>query len=299
MLLPYAAAAMLVLAILWHQLSPKYRPQLYHRFLFLTRKELGDEKDIRTLLDKYGGHEVRFSSRSAADVAPHSLQAWVFGEPNACSQLVLYAIGRDGDIARRARSLDLLLSCGVAVFIYEHSGYGKSDGKPSLPQLCADAVSAYDFALATFGKSGNDIVLYGESFGGAILTRLLGERDAAALILKSSFASFIKIAKELCIPLNVFPRCMFPSPHLDTAGRLRNLNKPVLIIHGRRDKIASWRHAEKLLAASRGELVELPNSRHSYIKPEDEAIFVAGVRTFLSRVRASNSVLRETMISKA
>jgi hypothetical protein len=179
------------------------------------------------------------------------------------------------------------------VFIYEYSGFGGSGGKPSLQQLCRDSKAAFDFVCDKFNKRPSEVVLYGESFGGAISAWLSWRRPVKALIIKSTFTSFVRIARELCVWIRIYPESMFPHPRLDVSQFLRNAAFPLLIIHGRLDRLARWPHAVSLQEASGGTLLELENSRHAKTPPEDEEKLRNGVAEFVQGLNKSVPVLEK------
>ncbi|MBP9091204.1 alpha/beta hydrolase [bacterium] len=207
------------------------------------------------------------------------------------SSVILYSMGNDGDIEKRASVLAILLKTGVSVFIYEYSGFGKSQGKPSLKNAICDSHDAFDFVVERFNKSTEEIILYGESLGGAISARLLSKRYAGALILKSSFSSLARISRELCGWLRIYPSILLPL--MDTGKRLHSLVVPVMIIHGHLDRKIHWKHAETLYANCQANktLLWLPNSRHAYMTEADEAIFFTGIAMMLEAVSRSTAMV--------
>lgn len=280
-------APLLVIALAWLLLSPRVAPGLYMRFLLRPEKNCGSPEDRQNLL-ALGGEEIYFLNAKGK-----RLRGFYFPgdwEKAQSSSLIFYSMGNDGDIEKRASVLALLLKIGVPLFIYEYSGFGKSQGKPSLKNAISDSQDAFDFARERFNKKSEEIVLYGESLGGAISARLLSKRFAGALILKSSFSSLARISRELCVWLRIYPTILLPL--MDTGKRLQSVVVPVLIIHGHQDRKINWKHALTLYSncSVNRTLLWLPNSRHAFMTEVDEVIFLNGVSMMLDVASKTNAM---------
>jgi fermentation-respiration switch protein FrsA (DUF1100 family) len=281
-------AVLLVCALAWLLLSPRLAPGLYMRFLLRPDKNCGSPEDKQNL-HALGGEEVYFSNGEGK-----RLRGFYFaGDPekSQSSSFVLYSMGNDGDIEKRASILAVLLKTGVPLFIYEYSGFGKSQGKPTLKSAISDSHDAFDFVVERFNKRSEEIVLYGESLGGAISARLLSKRSAGALILKSSFSSLARISQELCVWLRIYPSILLPL--MDTGRRLESVVVPVLIIHGHLDRKINWSHALTLYnnCPTNRTLLWLPNSRHAFMTEADEVIFFNGVSMMLEVVSKATAMI--------
>lgn len=281
-------AILLVCALAWLLLSPRLAPGLYMRFLLRPGKNCGSPEDKQNLLG-LGGELVYFLNRKGK-----RLRGFYFAGNPAKSQspsFVLYSMGNDGDIEKRASILAVLLKTGVSLFIYEYSGFGKSQGKPTLKNAIDDSQDAFDFVVERFNKKSEEIVLYGESLGGAISARLLSNRFAGALILKSSFSSLARISQELCVWLRIYPSILLPL--MDTGRKLQSVVVPVLIIHGHLDRKINWWHALTLYnnCPANRTLLWLPNSRHAFMTEADEVIFFNGVSMMLEVVSKATAMI--------
>ena len=277
----------LIIALAWLLLSPRLVPGLYMRFLLRPEKNCGSPEDKLNLL-ALGGEEIYFLNGKGQQLHGYYFACDLKTTPvSQSSSMILYSMGNDGDIEKRASVLALLLKTGVPVFIYEYSGFGKSEGKPSLKNAICDSHDAFDFVVDQFNKKPEDIVLYGESLGGAISTRLLSTRFAGGLILKSSFSSLARISRELCVWLRIYPSILLPL--MDTGKRLQSVVVPVMVIHGHLDRKIHWKHAETLYSNCQANktLLWLPNSRHAYMTEADEVIFFNGISMMLEAVSKS------------
>lgn len=268
------------LTCIWLALSPRCALRLYEMLLFQPNKHKGEQSELDAMMARNHGEHVQFANRSG-----RSIHAVVLGPVETAKRVMLYIIGRDGDIATRASLLERLVNDETAVLIYEPTGYGATGGRATLPAVCNDALDAYDFCVTL--AAGRNVVVFGESLGGSVAAWLSTRRPLCGIIVKSTFASFRRIVKELCPLLRLYPRALFPSePDLHTAGNLADQEAPVLVIHGKADNMINYRHALKLHArlGDKSKLVSLPESRHAFLSDADAATLTSEVRAFVASV---------------
>jgi pimeloyl-ACP methyl ester carboxylesterase len=276
----------------WLGLSPRVSPFIYNRFIFQPQRSKGLPEDICALLEFHSGDECFFLNDQG-----NLLHGWLFGsnqndDAHQDERLLLYSMGKDGDIARRATMLNQFLNRGFSIFIYEYRGYGQSQGRPSLDGMVNDAVSAYDFVTQRLDFKPEQIVLFGESLGGAISSQLALKREAAGLVLKSTFASLNRIARKQLPLLHLYPDSLMAAPSLDNTKAIAACTMPVLVVHGEADRMVPVSHA-RLLAAQAGEsritgknnveLVILPQSRHGFMSDKDSRQFENSVVAFVEK----------------
>lgn len=142
---------------------------------------------------------------------------------------------------------------GLGVLLVEYPGYGRSQGEPSEASIVETFVAAYDRLVALPRVDPRRIVLHGRSLGGGAVAALAEARTAAALVLQSAFTSVSAFAADMFVP-GLLVRDPF-----DVLGPVTRAAAPVLVLHGRDDRVVPVRHAELLAAAAAdGRLVLLP-----------------------------------------
>lgn len=111
---------------------------------------------------------------------------------------VLMFHGNAGNIGHRvpiARVLQDLLGCNVLML--EYRGYGLSTGVPDEAGLKIDAQTGLDYIRQRAETRDSDIVVYGQSLGGAVAINLVAENqdqgDIKGLILENTFLSIRKL----------------------------------------------------------------------------------------------------------
>lgn len=180
---------------------------------------------------------------------------WVPATTGKMQGAVLLLHGNAGSIADRIIYLPHFAAMGYGVLLIDYRGYGRSSGTPSEAGTHADARAAWRW-LEQRGFAAGDIVLIGESLGGAVAAQLAAVTRPRALLLISSFTSVNDLGAELYpwLPVSWISRFRY-----DTLQGVRDYRGPVLVVHSREDEIVPFSHAQRLLAAAGlcGQLLEL------------------------------------------
>lgn len=137
---------------------------------------------------------------------------------------------------------------GLNVLIPEYVGYGMSGGKPSERGCQQTADAAHDFLVRTRHLPARRIVVGGWSLGGAVAIDLASRRQAAGLMAFSSFTSGVDMAHRL---LPFLPARLLLRHRFDSIGKISTITCPILIGHGRRDRIVPFEMGQRLAAAAK------------------------------------------------
>jgi fermentation-respiration switch protein FrsA (DUF1100 family) len=173
------------------------------------------------------------------------LHAWWIAVPGS-SIATVHLHGNAGNITHRGLSARSIVSAGSGLLLLDYRGYGKSEGRPSEPGLYLDADAAYDH-LRRKGYKPEQIVIHGESLGGAAAMDLASRKPAAALVLEAPFTSVKAVASRV-LPLigPLFVR------GFDNLERVKRIHSPLLIVHGDRDEVIPYELGKKLFEAANG-----------------------------------------------
>ena len=102
--------------------------------------------------------------------------------------------GNAGNIGHRvpiAKVLTENLDCSV--LMAEYRGYGLSTGTPDEKGINVDAQTALDYLRNQKETQGGDIIVYGQSLGGAVAIQLVARNqeptDIKAVVLENTFTS--------------------------------------------------------------------------------------------------------------
>lgn len=136
-----------------------------------------------------------------------------------------------------------LVKQGFRIFTFDYSGFGFSEGKARRQVVLEDAVSALDYVL---DKSElRPLVVYGQSLGGhlAVVLTAMRQQDIDALAIEGAFSSHKDIAVEALGHKGVRHIVKEGYSALDS---IKNIHKPILVIHSREDKEVPFKLGEKL-----------------------------------------------------
>jgi fermentation-respiration switch protein FrsA (DUF1100 family) len=152
------------------------------------------------------------------------------------------------------------LRCSIMIFDYR--GYGRSEGKPSESGVLDDARAARRWLAQRVGIDEREIVLLGESIGGAVMIDLAATDGARGLITENTFTSLPDVAAYHFPWLPV--RWLMRS-RLDSLQKIAQYTGPLLMCHGDGDRIVPVEHAHRLFARARGpkRLVIAPGGDHN------------------------------------
>ena len=185
------------------------------------------------------------------------------GRSDADGPVVLFAHGNAGNLFYRASLLGFFVrETRARTLLFEYSGYGGNEGRPSEDEVYRDGLAAYDHLVAE-GVAPGRVVLYGESLGGAVSLHVASERPVAGVVLQAPFASLSSLARRLYswLPLgSVLVRGAFPN-----AERVRRLTVPVLVVHGTADEVIPFVEGRQVHAAAPAgsELLPIEGAGHN------------------------------------
>jgi pimeloyl-ACP methyl ester carboxylesterase len=180
--------------------------------------------------------------------------------PRAAGRPVyLYLHGNGAHLHARALRLAKLAEDGAGVMAVSWRGYGGSTGTPTEAGLMTDARTAHDELRRRAPDA--PMVIYGESLGTTIATMLAAETQPAGLLLDSSFASALSVARDAYpwLPVALLLRDTYRA---DLAAP--KVRAPVLQVHCRLDPVTPFAQAQALnaLFPMRQELVVLESACH-------------------------------------
>ena len=124
----------------------------------------------------------------------------------------------------------------VNFLIIAWRGFSGNSGKPNEKGLYNDAKSAIIW-LKKLGLAEKDIVIYGESLCTGVATEIAQNSNFAGLVLETPFTSMIDAAKNFYpyIPVSLLLKDKY-----DNQNKIKNINIPVLVMHGEVDQIVPF-----------------------------------------------------------
>ncbi len=212
------------------------------------------------------------------------LNGW-FVTCNGAQNTLLIFHGNAGNISDRLPWIELLNKLGANVLIVDYRGFGRSEGSPFEEGLYRDARATYDWWARERKGMGENLILLGESLGGAVAVDLATRVSPAGLILQSTFTSAWDMAKTM-FPLGLLQP--LAGVRFDSAAKIGEIECPKLIIHGNRDEIVPFRLGKRLfeMAPQPKTFYEVPGAGHNdllWVSGED---YSRHLRLFLGRIQS-------------
>jgi pimeloyl-ACP methyl ester carboxylesterase len=170
-------------------------------------------------------------------------EAWFLpgkGTSPARKPVVLFFHGNGELIDFLPAQVEGFRALGVAVFLIEYPGYGRSEGAPSEASITAAAVAAYDTVIKRDDVDPARVVAFGRSLGCGPACALSLQRPLAALLLQSPFTSTRSFARRFFLP-GFLIRDVY-----DNRKALAAFPGPVLILHGRDDDVIPFAQGKEL-----------------------------------------------------
>lgn len=259
-----AAIVVLIAMFRWFEHSQVYHP---------TREIEPADSDSRRLFE-----DVYFTTGDGV-----KLNGWFFPAPTNAPQsglAFLICHGNGGNISHRLDICRTLLAdTGANIFVFDYRGYGRSEGRPGEEGTYRDAQAAFAWLRQ---RGITNVIAFGESLGGGIVSELALREPVAAIVLHSTFTSIPDIGKELFpwLPVRLIGTIKY-----DTRSKLPRIRRPVLVMHSREDGLARFHHAEaNFAAANEPKLFCELRGDHNEASWEQPG-FKSGIRDLLGKVQ--------------
>jgi len=194
--------------------------------------------------------------------------------------VVLHAHGNAGHLANRADLMRFYQrKLHVASFIFDYRGYGRSEGKPTLAGILADARAARNWLAKKANVKKSQIVLTGQSLGGAVAVDLASDGGARGLVLESTFSSLQDVATYHYGRM----ASMLSPDKLNSAANIKTYRGPLLMSHGDADEVVPYKFGRKLFEAANEpkEWLRIKSAPHNYSMTED---FAKALNQFIERL---------------
>jgi pimeloyl-ACP methyl ester carboxylesterase len=195
------------------------------------------------------------------------LRAWMRAAGPGAPTIVIF----HGNAGTQWSQLEAFAARDWGILIAAYRGFAGNAGDPTEAGLYADAEAVLAYAAET-GLAPGETVLYGESLGTGVATRM-ATQDAGwrALVLDAPYTSVTDRAAEHYpwVPVHALIRHEF-----DTKTILPQVAAPILILHGTEDEIIPIHHGRELAA----------------LVPRASAVWIAGDDHFLAPDRVAEEL---------
>ena len=170
------------------------------------------------------------------------LKAWLIENDFKNKKTLVFFHGNARNLSNTTYKLNQLSKLDLNIIILAWRSFSGNEGEPSEQNLYNDAKKTIDW-LNSRGVKNKNIILYGESLGTGIAVELGQTNQFGGIILESPFTSMTNAAK------NIYP--WLPVKYLlkdkyDSEKKIKNLQIPILIMHGKKDNIVPFKMGKKL-----------------------------------------------------
>ena len=184
---------------------------------------------------EHGPGIIKIHSENGVEIS-----ALYLSNPNS-EFTILFSHGNAEDLGDIRDFLEIMQIKGYSVFAYDYQGYGTSSGQPSEKNAYKDIDAAYEYLVKQLNVSADRIIAHGRSVGAAVAIDLASRRKLAGLIVESSFVSAFRAVTRIRIT---------PFDKFNNIDKIKKVKCPVLMIHGKDDRIIGLWHSEKLFEAA-------------------------------------------------
>lgn len=171
--------------------------------------------------------------------------AWYAAPPEGRPTVAIFH-GNGGSLRSQRYRLKYFKEANMGVLLIAYRGYSGSDGTPSEEGLYTDARTAIDW-LNTQGIADDRIVIYGESLGTGVATKMAAEREFAAVVLESPYTSTVDVAAAR---FPFVPASWLMSDRFESLARISQVHEPLLIMHGEADEVIPQSFGRRLFDAA-------------------------------------------------
>jgi len=206
--------------------------------------------------------------------------------PAESEKYVYYFHGNGGPLPAFYSEISYIHTLGYNVFSFDYPGYGLSDGWPSDTNISHFSDAFFEHMQKEKNIFQDNLILRGYSIGSAVATQFAHAHPDAysSLILISPLSSRYGVAKEkIGFPIQTL---FFRKNTFDTSSKVKDIQKPTLIIHGDQDTLLPITHGKEIFqnsASPQKAFLTLSGaghnfSRNTYGEPLAENItnFIAG-----------------------
>ena len=164
-----------------------------------------------------------------------------FKVPNSLG-VVFYIKGNSRSIKGWGKFAKDFVGKGYDFLILDYRGFGKSRGRRTENILHSDLQQVYKWLTTQYEE--DHIVLYGRSLGSGLAARIASWNTPRMLILDCPYYSFLYNINRYAffLPIKWLLRYQ-----IRTDRFIKKVQVPIFILHGRKDRLISYRQSEMLL----------------------------------------------------
>lgn len=186
-------------------------------------------------------------------------------QPRGRQPTIVYFHGNAGNLASRAQRFDRMIKRGYGIIAMAYRGSSGSDGAPSQQLIMKDSQFLIENINLLGFRKNQKLIFYGESLGTGVATQLAVTNPPNALILEAPFTSITDLAAK---QFPIFPIRYVLDQNWNSLDAIKQIDVPLLVIHGRDDRLIPFSHAQSIFESSKSAqktIKIMQNTSHSNI----------------------------------
>ncbi len=194
--------------------------------------------------NNYSGDQLKVKIEKVKITTEDNLEllGWYHEKDLKKFKTILYLHGNAGSLDNRIHKINNFQYMDINFLLLSWRGFSKNKGVPTEEGLYKDARGAVKW-LNQKGIAKDNIIIYGESLGSGVTTEIAQNENFAGIILESPFTSMIEAGKT---QYPIFPIKLLLKDKYESVKKIKNINSPILIMHGKSDTLVPFWMGEKL-----------------------------------------------------
>ena len=187
---------------------------------------------------------VPFDAITVETADGERLRVWKMHAPSPRANVV-YFHGNGANLSNWLPILTGIVKRGYSVVAFDYRGFGKSTGRPTERGLYRD-VDAIVTHVKPDRSESIATLYWGRSLGATMAAYAATVQPPDGMILESGFVNARSAIRDspILVALSVFSSYRFP-----TAEFVNRANRPVLVMHGNRDRVIPFARGRELFDA--------------------------------------------------
>lgn len=244
-------------------------------FIFFSQKDLifFPSRTITSFPRDTNLREVSFDTQDNV-----TLNGWYID--NKSDKTIIFFHGNGWNIYNNQERITAFNALGVNALIFDYRWYGKSAGSIQREDdIYLDGEAAYQYVLSR-GIKGENIIIWGQSLGGAIAIHTAQWKPIFRTIIESTFVSMDRMAsgQYWFLPTSLMLRF-----HFDSINNISNILSPILVIHSPDDEIIGFQNWRELyeMAKNPKEFLETRGTHNGGFS-QSYLLYIEKLRKFLN-----------------
>jgi len=194
--------------------------------------------------NNYSGDQLKVKIEKVKITTEDNLEllGWYHEKDLKKFKTILYLHGNAGSLDNRIHKINNFQYMDINFLLLSWRGFSKNKGVPTEEGLYKDAIGAVKW-LNQKGITKDNIIIYGESLGSGVTIEIAQNENFAGIILESPFTSMIEAGKT---QYPIFPIKLLLKDKYESDKKIKNINSPILVMHGKSDKLVPFWMGEKL-----------------------------------------------------